>query len=138
MAVLLTGGTGKTSVRCARLCKDAGVPFILASRKAISTSDMPAAKLDYADPSSFENAFSHQFPEGEKIAAIYLIAPELPDPAPAMIAFINYAVQTHGVKRFVFMTGSTTEPGPIYVGPVWQHLKDIDVDHTVLRCTWFM
>ena len=138
MAILLTGGTGKTSVRCARLCKDAGVPFILASRKAVSTSDTPAAKLDYADPSTFENAFNYQFPVGEKITAVYLIAPELPDPVPAMIAFIDHAVEKHGVTRFVFMTGSTTEPGPIYVGQVWQHLKDIGVDHTVLRCTWFM
>lgn len=138
MAILLTGGTGKTSIRCARLCKDAGVPFILASRKAVSKPDMPAAKFDYTDNSKFGNPFQHQFPNGEKISAIYLIAPEIPDSAPAMNAFIDYAAEKQGIKRFVFMTGSTTEPGPIYVGPVWQHLKDIGVDHTVLRCTWFM
>ena len=138
MALLLTGGTGKTSVRCGRLCKDAGVPFVLASRKAVSAPGMPAVKLDYTDSSTFENAFQYSFPNGETIAAVYLIAPEIPDPAPAMNALIDYAVEKHGVRRFVFMTGNTTEPGPIYVGPVWQHLKDIGVDHTVLRCTWFM
>ena len=138
MAILLTGGTGKTSVRCARLCKDAGIPFILASRKAVSTSDMPAVKFDYGDPSTFENAFNHELVNGEKITAVYLVMPEIPDPVPAMIAFIDYAVENHGVRRFVFLTGSMTEPGPIFAGPVWQHLKHIGVDHTVLRCSWFM
>ena len=138
MAILLTGGTGKTSIRCARLCKDAGIPFVLASRKAVSSPDMPAVKLDYTNSSTFADAFEYEFAKGEKITAIYLVAPEIPDPAPSMNALIDYAVERHGVERFVLMTGSTTEPGPVYVGPVWQHLKDIGVDHTVLRCTWFM
>ena len=136
MTVLLTGGTGKTSVRTARFCRDAGVPFVLASRKVVSSDGMPAVKLDYTDPSSFSNAFEYQFPNGEKIAAIYLIAPEIPEPAPAMNQLIDYAVK-QGVKRFVMMTGNTTEPNNFYVGPVWLHLREIGVDHTILRCTWF-
>lgn len=99
---------------------------------------MPAVKLDYTDSSTFENAFMYGFPEGEKITAVYLIASEISESAPSMNAFIDYALEKHDVKRFVFMTGSSTEPGPIYVGPVWQHLKNIRVDHTVLRCSWFM
>jgi hypothetical protein len=100
MAVLLTGGTGKTSIRMARLLQDAKIPFLLASRKIESKtpSGMQATKFDWLDSSTFENPFQHKFPNGESISAIYLIAPETRDPVSPMNAFIDLAVQKHNIK----------------------------------------
>lgn len=140
MAILLTGGTGKTSTRLARLLQDAKIPFLLASRKseAEAPSGMPATRFDWLDSSTFENPFQHKFPNGESISAIYLISPEVPDPAPSMTAFIDLAVKKHGVKRFVLLTGSSAEKGGHHVGKVWQYLVDIGVEYCVFRATWFM
>lgn len=140
MAVLLTGGTGKTSVRTARLLQDANIPFLLASRKAeaAAPSGMPATRFDWLDSSTFQSPFQHRFPDGERISAVYLVAPEVADPAPPMNAFIDYAVSEHGVGRFVLCAGSSAELGGPYHGKVWQHLVDVGVGYCVLRPTWFM
>lgn len=47
MAILLTGGTGKTSTRLAKLLQDAKIPFLLTSRKgqAGAPSGMEAVKF---------------------------------------------------------------------------------------------
>ncbi|OSX68124.1 hypothetical protein POSPLADRAFT_1043265 [Postia placenta MAD-698-R-SB12] len=140
MAILLTGGTGKTSVRIARLLQDAKIPFVLASRRgeAAAPSGMPAVKFDWLDSSTFATPFQHEFPGDEGVSAIYLVAPEAADPASPMIAFVDYAVKEHGVNRFVLMAGSSAEPGGRLLGQVWQHLNDIGVEYCVLRPTWFM
>lgn len=140
MAVLLTGGRGKTSLGIARLLQDAHIPFLLASRggKAAVPPEMPATKFDWLDPSSFGNPFESDATGGEKISAIYLIAPKVADPVPSMNAFIDYAVSQHSVSRFVLVGGTTAERGGHHVGQVWQHLEDIDVSYCVLRPTWFM
>ena len=140
MAILLTGGTGKTSTRIARLLQDAKIHFLLVSRKAEAgaPSGMLATKFDWLDSSTFANPFQHQFPDKERISTVYLVAPEVLDPVPAMTAFIDLAVKQHGVKRFVLLGGSSTEKGGWHVGKVWQHLDDIGVEYCVLRPTWFM
>jgi len=47
MAILLTGGTGKTSTRLAKILQDANIPFLLTSRKgqAGAPSGMEAVKF---------------------------------------------------------------------------------------------
>ncbi|KAI9743498.1 MAG: hypothetical protein M1818_002811 [Claussenomyces sp. TS43310] len=140
MAILLTGGTGKTSIRLARFLQEAKIPFLLASRKAetAAPSGMRATKFDWLNASTFEKPFQHAFPNGERIAALYLVAPEVSDPAPSMTAFIDHAATAHGVKRFVLLAGSSAELGGAGVGKVWQHLVDLGVEYCVLRPTWFM
>ncbi|EED79970.1 predicted protein [Postia placenta Mad-698-R] len=134
------GGTGKTSVRVARLLQDAKIPFVLASRRgeAAAPSGMPAVKFDWLDSSTFATPFQHDFPGDESISAIYLVAPEAADPISPMNAFVDYAVKEHGVIRFVLIAGSSTEPGGHRLGKVWQHLIDMGVEYCVLRPTWFM
>src|SRR5450432_996463 len=140
MAILLTGGTGKTSIRLARLLQDAKIPFLLASRKAetAAPSGMQAVKFDWLDSSTFENPFQHKLLGGQSISAIYLIAPEVQDPVPSMKAFIYLAAKKHRVKRFVLLTGSSAEKAGFHVGKVWQHLIDMGVEYCTLRATWFM
>ncbi|KIW93558.1 uncharacterized protein Z519_06163 [Cladophialophora bantiana CBS 173.52] len=140
MAILLTGGTGKTSIRVASLLQDAKVPFLLASRRgqAAAPEGMPAVKFDWLNPSSYDDPFKYRFPDQEKISAVYLVSPEIPDPAPPMNAFIDLAVEKHQVKRFVLLAGNSVEKGSHHVGKVWQHLIDIGVEYCVVRATWFM
>lgn len=140
MAVLLTGGTGKTSKRVALFLQEANIPFLLASRRgeAVTPVGMPAVKFDWLDPSTFETPFKYQFPGGEKISAVYLISPEVNEPSPSMTAFVDLAVEKHVVKRFVLLSGTSAVKGGPNIGKLWQHLDDISVDHTVLLATWFM
>jgi festuclavine dehydrogenase len=102
---------------------------------------MPAVHFDWLDPSTHENPFRYQeehMAGGGKISAIYLIAPGIADPAPVVNKFLDLAVEKYGVKRFVFMTGSSAEKGGGSVGEVWAHLAELGVEWCVLRATWFM
>jgi festuclavine dehydrogenase len=149
MTILLTGGTGKTSLLLTKHLTRTSTPFILASRSAgkpgstpSTAADMPAVHFDWLDPSTHDNPFRYQAEhmpgEEGKISAVYLIAPVMPEPAPVMNAFVDMAVQKYGVRRFVFMTGSTTQKGDRFVGGVWTHLMELGVEWCVLRATWFM
>ncbi|KAB8298199.1 hypothetical protein EYC80_001943 [Monilinia laxa] len=139
MAILVTGGTGKTSLQLAYHLQSTSIPFLLASRNAQLTAppEMEAVKFGYTDPSTYQSVFSHSFPHDEVITAVYLVAPEIPDPVPAMNAFIDVAVHS-GVQRFVLLGGSDLEKGGDYIGGVWQHLDDLGVEYSVLKATWFM
>ncbi|KAI9671952.1 MAG: hypothetical protein M1817_002317 [Caeruleum heppii] len=140
MAILLTGGTGKTSTRIARRLQDEKIPFVLASRRAETQAPqgMPAAKLDWDDASTYENPFTHKDLNGQSISAVYLVAPDVEDPVPNMMAFIELAVKKYGVRRFVLLGGSSIEQGGPHVGQVWQRLVDMGLQYCVLLPTWFM
>lgn len=140
MAILLTGGTGKTAVRLARLLQDAKISFLLASRrgKAAAPAGMPATKFDLLDSSTFETPFQYKFPCGESISAIYLVSPIFDDPETSLNAFVDHAFKEHGVKRFVCLAATADELGKPGLGKVWQHLVDLGVEYCVLRPTWFM
>lgn len=138
--ILLTGGTGKTSTHLAKLLQNDGIPFLLASRRGegAAPSGMRAVKFNWLIKSTHREPFDYAFSKGKKITAVYLIAPEVPDPGPSMNAFIDYAVEKHGVKRFVLLGGTSIEKGGHHVGKVWQHLVDRKVEYCVLCATWFM
>ncbi|KAG9236061.1 hypothetical protein BJ875DRAFT_248469 [Amylocarpus encephaloides] len=139
MAILLTGGTGKTSTRIAQQCLDANTPFVIASRKGQSgvAEDMHGTKFDWLDPSTFQNPFQHKFPNGEKIDTVYLVAPDSGDLGSIINPFIDICKEK-GVKKFVYFTGSTCENGSGFGGEVWNKLHEIGEEYTVLRATWFM
>lgn len=144
MAILLTGGAGRTSIRIARLLQEAKIPFLIASRRGQSAapSGISAATFDWLDPATYPNPFEHapgeEKEKREPISAVYLVAPEVADPVPSVNAFLDYAVTQHAVKRFVLLADSFTEAGGNHLGKVWQHLLDLGVDYCVLRPTWFM
>jgi festuclavine dehydrogenase len=140
MAILLTGGTGKTSTQVARLLQDEKTPFLLASRRGedAAPAGMPATKFDWLDSSTYGNPFNHEVAGGKGFSAIYLVAPDAPDPVEAMNAFLDFAVKEHSVKHFVLLADSTKQLGGPHLGQVWQHLIDLGVEYCVLRPTWFM
>lgn len=141
MAIILTGGAGKTALNIAHSLQEAKIKFLLASRRgeAAAPSGMDATAFDWLDSSTFDNPFQHKALDGESVSAVYLVWPEaLPDPTPPMTAFIDLAVNKYGVKRFVLLGGSGVEMGGMFVGKVWQHLVEIGTDFCVLLPTWFM
>lgn len=141
MAIILTGGGGKTTLPIARFLQDAKIKFILASRRGptAAPSGMEASKFDWDDSSTFENPFQHKSLDGESISAVYLVAPDaMLDPTEVMNKFIDIATNKYGVKRFVLLASTLTEIGGQHVGKVWQHLVDIGCEYCVLRPTWFM
>lgn len=100
---------------------------------------MEAVKFDFNDQSTYDAPFEHKFPNNEKISAVYLVPPQAEDPAAAMNAFADHATTKHGIKRFIMVTGSTTEKDQL-IGhaPTWKHLDEMGVEYSVLRATWFM
>ncbi|KAL9057990.1 MAG: hypothetical protein Q9162_001982 [Coniocarpon cinnabarinum] len=137
MTILLTGGTGKTSLQLAPLLTQASKPFLLTSRRGPASfpADLQAhaVTFDFTDESTYENPFKAA---KEPITAVYLVAPEVADPSPPEIAFINFAVE-RGVKRFVQLGGGTAVPGGPFFGGAWQRMLDLGFQSTVLKATWF-
>ncbi|KAF3483675.1 ergot alkaloid biosynthetic protein A [Arthroderma uncinatum] len=106
MAILFTGGTGKTSIRLARFLQNANISFLLASRRGSSAAPagMPAAKFDWLDKETWKASFG-----GKPISAIYLMEPLVAEPWKPMIEFTNYTRNVHGVTRFVLVAGTSTD-----------------------------
>ncbi|EHL00649.1 NAD(P)-binding Rossmann-fold containing protein [Glarea lozoyensis ATCC 20868] len=139
MAILITGGTGKTASRIAKYCLDSKIPFLVASRKgqSISSESYPAVDFDWTNSATFRNPFQYKFPNGEGIDKVYLVGPDTADPISEMAPFIDLAKE-QGVKKFIYFIGSSAELGGHYVGKVWKKLAESEIEYTVLRATWLM
>lgn len=141
MTILVTAGTGKVGTRLAQTLAAASVPYTLASRRgpAAAPANTPphaVVKFDWLAADTFDAPFAAS---AQPVSAVMLIAPHEPEPAPAMVAFIDRAREKHGVRRFVLLGhGSLEVDSPFSVGPVWKHLRDVGVEYCVLRPTWFM
>jgi len=134
MTILLTGGTGKTSLRLASLLTSASIPVLLTSRRGPSASSAyPTIRFDWNDSTTWSNAFS----TASDISAVYLLSGELSDPALIINAFIDFAM-SKGVKRFVVCSGSSCEYGGPFHGKIWQKLDESKLEYAVLRPSWFM
>lgn len=134
MTILLTGGTGKTSLRLASLLSNASVPVLLTSRRGPSASSThPTVQFNWTDDTTWNNPFT----TSPDISAIYLLSGDLSDPAPILNAFIDFAIEM-GVKRFVVCSGSSCEYGGPFHGKIWQKLDESKVEFAVLRPSWFM
>ncbi|KAF7424782.1 hypothetical protein PC9H_010093 [Pleurotus ostreatus] len=143
MAILVTGGGGMTSKAVASQLKDAGIPFVVGSTRGTSASSpgIDAVKFDWTDESTFPIPFQHEFPDGEKITAVYIVPGPVhsADPNSAINAFVDYAMKAHGVKRFVLCGGVVLKKGgPWHLDAVWSHFKEVGAEYMVLRPTWFL
>ncbi|GAD92332.1 hypothetical protein NFIA_095230 [Paecilomyces variotii No. 5] len=140
MAILLIGGTGKTAVRLAQFLQNDNHQFLLASRRGQSAAPqgMPAIKFDWMDKSTWKEPFLFRFVAGEKIRAIYLMEPLVPEPWKPMNEFISYARLEHDVSRFVLVAGTSSQLGEPGMGMVWQHFLLTGANYCVLRPSWFM
>lgn len=131
MAVLLTGGTGKTSSRIAKMLRERDIPLLLASRNPTSSA-YPCVKFDWTDSTTWSDAFSKQ-----TCKAVYMMEPQVAQPWIPMIRFVDFAI-SKGVKRFVLCAGTTAQPGKDGMGRVWDAFVKRKLEFCVLRPSWFM
>ncbi|SJL15843.1 related to nucleoside-diphosphate-sugar epimerase family protein [Armillaria ostoyae] len=134
MTILLTGGTGRTATRIARLLRDANQPVLLTYRNGVVPKPFKGVKFDWYDASTFEGVFTAD----PNIDRIYLVAPAATSEVfPPMKPFIDLAVQK-GVRRFVLLSATTMADGYPLMGPkVHEYLLSLNVDYAVLRPSWF-
>ncbi|TFK62484.1 NAD(P)-binding protein [Pluteus cervinus] len=133
MTTLVTGGTGKTGAPLVKKLHDAGHSVLVASRSGFAPEGVKGIKLDWTDPSTFENPFNAD----SNIDKIYLIPLDTTDTLTAVKPFIDLAV-SKGVKRFVLLSGSPGEIGGLAAGKVHEYLDGLEgVEYAALRPTWF-
>ncbi|KDQ27409.1 hypothetical protein PLEOSDRAFT_1089325, partial [Pleurotus ostreatus PC15] len=137
MAILITGGTGKTGSRLARQLHEHGLTAYITSR---SPGTVPAphkgVKFDWSDTSTFENPFKAAADANDHIDGVYLVSPNFPDMAAVAASFIDLAVK-HGVKRFVLLSATQLNKGDIMMGAIHEYLDKKGLDYCVLRPSWF-
>ncbi|KAI4726143.1 NAD(P)-binding protein [Aureobasidium sp. EXF-10728] len=133
MTILLTGGTGKTSLRLASLLANANIPVLLTSRQATPTSPFPCVTFDWNDKTTWTTPFT----TAPDITAVYLLSGNLHDPAPILNSFVDLC-RDRGVQRFVVCSGNSCEKGGPFHGKIWQKLEDEGCEFCVLRPSWFM
>jgi len=133
MTVLITGGTGRTGSKLARLLQSSGHSVLIASRAGAAPEPFSAVKFDWLDQNTFENPFKAD----SKIDRVLLVAPSVYNALEVMKPFIDLAM-SKGAKRFVFISGTTGEKGSPPFGTIYEYIDSIGADYTILRATWFM
>ena len=125
--ILVTGSTGTTGSRVARLLGQANIPVSLGARRPAAPSDV---RFDWADLSCAA-AF-------DGCAAAYLVAPtERTDHLTLMQPILERAMAL-GTRRFVLLSSSQLAPGGPMMGQVHAWLADNVPEWAVLRPSWFM
>ncbi|KAJ3498279.1 hypothetical protein NLJ89_g10237 [Agrocybe chaxingu] len=116
MTILVTGGTGKTGFKLAKLLHAANQSVLITSRKGVAPEPFKAVTFDWNDASTFENPFK---------ATRTSTRP-----------FIDLAI-SKGVKRFVLLSASQLQKGGVFIGKIHEYIASLGVEYTVLRPTWF-
>ncbi|KAF8970123.1 hypothetical protein BDZ97DRAFT_1754133 [Flammula alnicola] len=133
MTTFITGGTGKTGSKIAKLLHAANYPVLIASRSGVAPEPFKAVKFDWFD----EKTFAAPFEVDPNINKVYLVLPSVFESLAIVKPFIDLAI-SKGVKRFVMNGSSVTEKGGMGYGKVHEYLADIGVDYAIMRNSWFM
>ncbi|GAB3013605.1 NAD(P)H-binding protein [Streptomyces pseudoechinosporeus] len=122
--ILVTGATGKTGRRVARLLQERGVAVCAASR-----SGTPS--FDWTDRTTWEPAL-------RGVTGIYLVVPDLgsPQAAQAIGAFARQAAAA-GARRAVLLSVPEGGADQEHVLAAERALEHAGLDWTVLRPRWF-
>lgn len=125
--VLVTGGTGKTGRRLAKLLRDHKADHRIASR-------WPAADtvtFDWTRRETWRAAL-------DDVAAVYLVVPPVGAEATDLVIDFVEQAQACGAQRFVLLSASLVPAGGPGMGKVHQHLQNHAPQWCVLRPSWFM
>ncbi|CAA7263556.1 unnamed protein product [Cyclocybe aegerita] len=133
MTILITGGTGKTGFKLAKLLHAANHSVLITSRKGVAPEPFKAVTFDWNDASTFENPFKAD----ANINKVYLVAPSVFDALPVAKPFIDLAI-SKGVKRFVLLSATQLQKGGVFIGKIHEYIASLGVEYTVLRPTWFI
>lgn len=133
-SLVYLGGTGKTSIRLAKLLQAANLPVLLTSRSGNVPSSFQGVQFDWLDSTTYGNPFQNiNIP----IDRVYLVGPPVANVFEPMKEFIDFSI-TQGVKRFVLLSATVSEKGGLLIGTVHEYLADSGIDYCVLRPSWFM
>ncbi|KAG5646731.1 hypothetical protein DXG03_002413 [Asterophora parasitica] len=133
MTILLVGGTGKTGLPLARLLRDANHSLLIASRSPDKVPEpFKGVAFDWFEPSTYENPFNVD----SNITRVYIVGPPVLHMLPTVKEFVELAI-TKGVKRFVFLSASSTPRGSLSMGQVHEYLAERGVEYAILRPSWF-
>lgn len=125
MTILITGATGTTGSRLARLLDDHAAPVRRAGR-----SPGTDVRFDWADPTTHADAL-------RGVRAVYLVAPPgAADPETPVIPFLETA-RAEGVERVVLLGSSAVPIGAPGLGALGARLGSFVPHPVVLRPTWF-
>lgn len=133
MSILVLGGRGKTATHLAILLQQHNISFVVASRNPTESGSFQHLRFDWLDESTYDNVIA---PGMDRIRAIYMVAPEVPDCLTPMKRFIDHARQ-RGAKRFVLLSSSAIAAGGPFFGKVHEYLCTLEVEYSVLRPSWF-
>ncbi|KDQ27469.1 hypothetical protein PLEOSDRAFT_1040430 [Pleurotus ostreatus PC15] len=137
MAILVTGGTGKTGTRLAQLLLAAGHSVYVTTRSVDKVqSPLKGVKFDWLDSSTKDAPFKAAAANNEQIEAVYLVGPPIADMASVLNPFIDLAIEK-GVKRFVLLSASQVTKGQPPMGVVQEYLDTLKADYCTLRPSWF-
>ncbi|UOB11416.1 NAD(P)H-binding protein [Streptomyces sp. HP-A2021] len=124
--ILVTGATGKTGRRVARLLRERGVPVRAASRSATPS-------FDWTDRGTWEPAL-------RGVTGMYVVHPDLggPQAADDVAAFARQAAAA-GARHAVLLSTPSDAWGPAqeHVLAAERALEHAGLDWTVLRVRWF-
>ncbi|GAA4267581.1 NAD-dependent epimerase/dehydratase family protein [Frondihabitans peucedani] len=131
--VLVTGGTGTTGSRVARLLVAQGVTPVVASRSGGGGgSGAETAAFDWSDEASTIRVLEQSRPD-----AVYLVAPARdPEPVDAMRPLLA-AARGLGVRRAVLLGAKPVSAGDPGLGAVYDVVRDSFDEAVILRPTWF-
>lgn len=122
--MLVTGATGKTGRRVARLLQERGTAVRAASRSG-------EVRFDWDDRATWEPAL-------RGATRFYLVVPHLGSPQAALdvAAFATQAAAA-GVRRAVLVSTPDSGPGHEHVLAAERALAEAGLESTVLRLRWF-
>ncbi|WP_219519415.1 NmrA family NAD(P)-binding protein [Nonomuraea ceibae] len=132
--IIVTGPTGNVGAELVRLLSEQDeLAYRIAAHHPARFPDLPAVPFDYDDPATWDAAL-------DGVMTLFLLFP-LPHPRTVrtrMIPFVNAAVQA-GCRHIVYV--SVPGADRVKVVPhhaVERHITATGVDHTFLRCGFFM
>ena len=135
MTTLITGGGSNVGIQLSHLLKASGREAIFASRSGNRIPEgFKIVKLDWKDPSTFEGALN----ASPNIEYVYIVAPPMDSTVHnAMIPFVDMAVKKGGIKKILYLS-TTLYVDAIGNTQVPKYLKENNINHVILRPTWFI
>ncbi|KZM72145.1 NmrA family NAD(P)-binding protein [Nocardia terpenica] len=125
--VLITGATGTTGSRVAKLLRAQSIPVRLATRTP--GAERAQIRFDW-DTGIFDAALAG-------VSAVYLVAPTgVADPVPLVTPFVEQA-RRYGVRRIVLLGSSAIAASDSGLGGLYHLIRSLP-EWTVLRPSWFM
>ena len=143
MTIVLTGSSGKTARRIAELLEEADIPFVVASRRGVSSNAHPTVLYDWYEPLTWPSLFDNVVTKQHgPVSGIYLVGPPELSKYYLVNELIDLAIR-NGVRKFVLLSVTVIKAGGPLMGGPHQYIRklaseDNSIKWAVIRASWFM